>query len=291
MDFPDLGPLLAAAIAEDFGPRRLDLTSACLIPAEAEGVAQFRTRQAGVVAGLPALAGINAALHAGLRIQLHVDDGTAVAAGTVLATVEGPLRGILGLERTALNLLTHLSGVATLTRRFVDAAAGTRARICATRKTHWGFRGLEKYAVVRGGGDPHRMGLFDAMLVKDNHIAHLPPDALAAHLAAAAARARALNPGLQFVMVEVDRLDQFAAVLGADGVDIVMLDNMAPADIRRAVALRDAQAPALQLEISGGVTLERIPMLAATGVDRISVGALTHSAPALDIGLDIGPAA
>lgn len=268
--------LVDLALAEDLGPFG-DRTSRALIPANQIGSAAFVARSAGVVAGLPAAAMVCERL----RFNPHVEDGTSVSRGTRLATVEGSLREIFAAERTALNFLQRLSGVATLTRRFVDAAAGFPARILDTRKTTPGWRLLEKYAVRMGGGTNHRLGLYDGILIKDNHLAGLGGDVqLAVELARAA-------PGNETypVEVEVDTLDQLEAALAARA-DIVLLDNMTPEMMRRAVLRRDAASPDTKLEASGGVTLATIGAIAETGVDRISVGALTHSAPALDIALD-----
>ena len=206
--------------------------------------------------------------------------------GDVVGTLSGSLRGILAVERVLLNLLTHLSGIATLTAAYVAQVAGTSADIYDTRKTIPGLRDLAKYAVACGGGCNHRMGLHDAVLVKDNHIAHIAPAELPGALARMVVAARAAKPRPTFVEIEVDTLDQLRAVLPT-GPDIVLLDNMAPDQLRDAVALRNAAAPGVLLEASGGVTLETVGAIARTGVDRIAVGALTHSAPALDLGLDI----
>jgi nicotinate-nucleotide pyrophosphorylase (carboxylating) len=210
-----------------------------------------------------------------------VEDGAQVGRGTLLAVVAGPLRSILAAERTALNFLQRLSGIATLTRKFVAAAAGTRAKLLDTRKTTPGWRLLEKYAVRCGGGVNHRVGLYDGILIKDNHLAGLGGDV---RRAVEAARTHPGNEGIP-VEVEVDTLDQLEVALAVRA-DIVLLDNMSLDQLRTAVARRDAIAPDVLLEASGGVNLNTVQEIAATGVDRISVGALTHSAVALDIGLD-----
>jgi nicotinate-nucleotide pyrophosphorylase (carboxylating) len=210
-----------------------------------------------------------------------VPDGSPVEPGTMLATIEGSLQSVLASERIALNFLQRLSGVATLTRKFVDAVAGTQAKILDTRKTTPGWRLLEKYAVRCGGGMNHRVGLYGGVLIKDNHLAGLGGDL---KRAVETARAYPGNAGLP-VEVEVDTLAQLEIALGVK-VDIVLLDNMNLDQLRAAVARRNAVAPTTQLEASGGVNLESVKAIAATGVDRISVGALTHSAQALDIGLD-----
>ncbi|NNM24755.1 MAG: carboxylating nicotinate-nucleotide diphosphorylase, partial [Phycisphaerales bacterium] len=211
-------------------------------------------------------------------------------AGETIARMDGSIAVILAAERTVLNLLGRLSGIATLTRRFVDAVAGETAVVCGTRKTTPGWRGLEKYAVRCGGGTLHRIGLYDAALYKDNHLARLGPNPGPA-LAAAIASVRREHP-LRFVQVEADTLDQVRTILQFEPglVDLVLLDNMADAELSASVALRAELAPTILLEASGGVTLARVRAVAATGVDRISVGAVTHSAPALDIGLDLEPA-
>lgn len=283
----DLRALLATAKREDLGEAGLDATGELLIEVGRQGRAAFVARKPGVLAGGAFLPEIAAAFGSSLKLELRLTDGAPLAPGAVIATVAGPLQDILAFERTALNLLGHLSGVASLARQYADAAAGTRARIHDTRKTLPGLRGLQKYAVACGGGHTHRMGLFDAVLVKDNHIAHLQTGELTAFLARTAGKARERFPQVKFVMVEVDTLAQLEAVLAAPGVDLILLDNMDSATLRQAVALRDARAPKIELEASGGVTLDTVRAIAQTGVDRISVGALTHSAANLDIGLDI----
>lgn len=270
--------LIALALAEDLGDRG-DVTSAATIPAEAVGRAAFVARKPGVVAGLHLIPLVAAEVDPALTVDLLAADGASVVPGDRLATIAGPLRGILAAERTALNFVQRLSGVATLTRTYRSAVVGTRARVLDTRKTTPGWRLLEKYAVGMGGGSNHRIGLYDGVLIKDNHLAGLGPDAIRRAVEAA----RELAPSFD-IEVEVDTLDQLAEALAAKA-DIVLLDNM-PADVlRQAVAMRDTAYPSL-LEASGGVNLDTIRGIAETGVDRISVGALTHSAPALDIGLD-----
>ena len=271
--------LVELALAEDFGPTG-DRTSLALIPAEQTASAAFVARTAGVVAGLPAAAMVCEVVGR-LRFEPQADDGERVDRGRVLAVVSGSLRDILAAERTALNFLQRLSGVASLTRKYVDAVAGTRAKVLDTRKTTPGWRHLEKYAVRMGSGTNHRIGLYDGILIKDNHLAGLGGDI---PKAIAAARGYPGNAGLP-VIVEVDTLEQLDAALPCRP-DIVLLDNMTADTMRTAVARRDAVSPGTLLEASGGVNLATIRDIAATGVDRISVGALTHSAPALDIGLD-----
>jgi nicotinate-nucleotide pyrophosphorylase (carboxylating) len=216
-----------------------------------------------------------------LTYEPQVADGTAVEPGTTVATVSGPLRSILAAERTALNFLQRLSGVASLTRKYVDAVAGHRAKILDTRKTTPGWRLLEKYAVRMGGGTNHRIGLFDGILIKDNHLAGIGGDV---QLAVEKARSAPGNDWLP-VEVEVDTLEQLNEALAAKA-DLALLDNMTLDQLREAVRRRDAAAVATKLEASGGVNLATVRDIAATGVDRISIGAITHSAPALDIGLD-----
>jgi nicotinate-nucleotide pyrophosphorylase (carboxylating) len=264
------------------GREALDLTSESTIPAEARGAAVFVARSAGIVAGLPLLPMVAARFGPGATIQTHAHDGDRVAPRSLIARVSGPMRDLLRLERTALNFLQRLSGIATLTERFVSAVASTRAVILDTRKTTPGWRALEKYAVRCGGGQNHRFGLHDAVLIKDNHLAWREgPDAIAV----AIARARkATRPGI-VLEIEVDTLEQLDEALRHRS-DIILVDNLGAEGLAEAVQRRDAVAPDVLLEASGGVNLNTVAALAQTGVDRISVGALTHSAPALDIGLD-----
>ena len=276
--------LLALALEEDLG-KMGDLTARVTIPAEARGAARFVARMPGVVAGLP-MAGLLAdQLGLGGGWTSIIADGRPVDPGTVLARVEGSIRAILAMERTALNVLQRLSGVATLTARFVAEVAGTRATILDTRKTTPGWRILEKYAVRCGGGRNHRLGLHDAVLIKDNHLAWLAAGGDPIGRALEAARAGA--PTGTVIEIEVDDLDQLDRALEC-GPDIVLIDNLGPEALAEAVRRRDARAPGVLLESSGGVTLATVGPLARSGVDRISVGALTHSAPALDVALDFG---
>ena len=272
--------LIRLALAEDLGATG-DRTSLATIQEGTVARAAFVARAAGVVAGLPVAERVCRAVSSALRYSPAVDDGTSVERGTTLATITGPLREILATERTALNFLQRLSGVASLTRKYVEAARGFRARILDTRKTIPGWRLLEKYAVRAGGGTNHRVGLFDAIMIKDNHLAGLGGDVRRAVMAA---RSYPGNAGLP-VEVEVETPGQLEDALAVNA-DIVLLDNMNQDQLRSAVARRDAVAPGTLLEASGGVTLATVRDIAATGVDRISVGALTHSAPALDIALD-----
>ncbi|HJZ56438.1 MAG TPA: carboxylating nicotinate-nucleotide diphosphorylase [Gemmataceae bacterium] len=272
--------LVELALAEDLGPTG-DRTSLALIPADQPGTAAFVARTAGVLAGLPAAELVCSAVDPALRFTPVLANGSTVERGTTLATVAGSLRSILAAERTALNFLQRLSGVASITRQYVEAAAGFRAKILDTRKTTPAWRRLEKYAVRMGGGTNHRIGLFDGILIKDNHLAGLGGDV---RRAVELARSFPGNAGLP-VEVEVDTLEQLEDALAARA-EIVLLDNMTPAQLRAAVRRRDAVSPGTQLEASGGVNLGTVREIASSGVDRISVGALTHSAPALDIALD-----
>jgi nicotinate-nucleotide pyrophosphorylase (carboxylating) len=268
--------VLERALAEDLGVAG-DVTTLATIPAAAVAAADLVTRADGVVAGLPVAAHVFAVVGQGrLRAEFGTADGARVAAGEVLATVRGPVRDVLTAERTALNLLGHLSGVATLTRRWVDAVAGTGTQIRDTRKTLPGLRALQKYAVRCGGGVNHRMSLSDAALVKDNHVA------AAGGVVAAFELVRRAYPGLP-LEVEVDTLEQARAVLDA-GADLVLLDNMGPDELRAAVEYAAGRA---KLEASGGLLLQHARAVAETGVDYLAIGALTHSAAQLDIGLDL----
>jgi nicotinate-nucleotide pyrophosphorylase (carboxylating) len=264
------------ALAEDLGPAG-DVTTLATVPIDATATARFVARQPGVVAGLDVAAATFELVGDGhLRMDYATRDGARVTAGEVLATVDGPLAAILTGERTALNFLGHLSGIATLTRRWVDAVEGTGARIRDTRKTMPGLRALEKYAVVCGGGENHRMSLSDAALVKDNHVV------AAGGVVPAFEQVRARYPGLS-IEIEVDTVAQAREVIDA-GADLVLLDNMSLDDMREAVAYSAGRA---KLEASGGLALENARAVAETGVDYLAVGALTHSAPVLDIGLDL----
>lgn len=279
---PDLmiEPVVRMALAEDLG-RAGDVTAMACIPEDARMKAAFVARKPGVLAGIDAVRLAVLAMDSEAAVDVRLKDGTAFQAGAVLAVVEARARAFLSAERTALNLVGRLSGVATLTRTYVEAVAGTRARIADTRKTTPGLRALEKHAVACGGGMNHRFGLDDAILIKDNHVA------VCGGVAEAVRRARAFAPHLMKVEVEVDGLDQLDQVLALidEGAapDVVMLDNFSLADLRAAVG---RVAGRIMLEASGGVDLSTVRAIAETGVDVISVGALTHSAPVLDIGLD-----
>lgn len=282
-----LDRLLAIARDEDIGAAG-DVTTRSIIDPRTPGHARLVAREAGVVSGLAATDAIARSFEIALSIDADVEDGGACAAGQTIARVDASLSDILLVERTLLNLVGRMSGIATTTRRYVDLVQGTNARICATRKTTPGLRHLEKYAVRCGGGWLHRIGLYDAVLYKDNHVATVPEGGLADALAPAirAVRAKA-SPA--FVEVEVDTIPQLRDVLRLeDGlVDTVLLDNMTTPEVRDAVAIRDEIAPAVLLEASGGVNEATVREIAETGVERISVGALTHSAVSLDLGLDV----
>jgi nicotinate-nucleotide pyrophosphorylase (carboxylating) len=269
-----------------------DITSDACIDPSRTGRAEMSARTPGVIAGLACIPELIEVFAPGCRFTPLVQDGASVGANSALGVLEGPLDEVLGLERTLLNLVSRLSGVATRTSEFRRAMGEGRANLYDTRKTTPGLRVLEKYAVRCGGGLCHRIGLFDAVLIKDNHLAGVATGELASYVKAAAERARSL-PGHMppsFIEVEVDTLEQLAAILTLPPgtVDIVLLDNMGPAQLRDAAGMRDRGNPRLQLEASGGVNLATIGDIARTGVDRISVGGLTHAAVSLDIGLDIG---
>lgn len=276
-----------AASAQSLG----DVTTAACIEPHITARANIVARAPGVIAGLAALTDLLRTLAPACSATLHVADGRRVHANTNLCDLIGPLDEMLEFERTTLNLLSRLSGIATRTAQFVAAIPpGSRARLYDTRKTTPGLRVLEKYAVRCGGGFCHRIGLYDAVLIKDNHIAGVPIHKLADTIQSAAARARTIaQHPLQFIEVEVDSLDQFAELLKLppNTIDIVLLDNMGPPQLREAAVLRDAKNPTLQLEASGGITLATLADIANTGVDRISTGSITHSAVALDLAMDV----
>jgi nicotinate-nucleotide pyrophosphorylase (carboxylating) len=282
LDPVDTEQIVRGALDEDFryGP---DATSAATAPAGQQAVAEVVARQPGVLAGLPVALAVLAA--AGLAPSAATPlraDGEQVGPGIAVLRIRGPLREMLGAERTLLNFLTHLSGIATATRAWVDILAGTGAVLRDTRKTTPGLRQLEKYAVRCGGGVNHRMGLGDAALVKDNHVA------AAGGITAAIRAVQAAAPGLP-LEVECDSVAQVEEALAA-GAELILLDNMSLAGLRAAVAVAGGY-PAARLEASGGLRLGQASAVAATGVHYLSVGALTHSAPALDLGLDLRPAA
>ena len=270
--------LVQVALSEDLGDG-VDVTSLATVPFDLEGVADFTARASGVVAGLPVVrAVLEVVTDDSVVISQHVQDGAAVSAGDVLLTARALVRALLTAERTALNILCHLSGIATMTRRWVDEVQGTRAQILDTRKTNPGLRALEKYAVRCGGGTNKRMGLYDAALIKDNHV-------LAAGGVAEAFRAvRELFPDVE-VQVECDTVEQVKEAVEV-GASFLLLDNMSLEDLRASVDLVAGRA---ELEATGGLTLDRARAVAETGVDYLSVGGLTHSAPVLDIGVDLRP--
>jgi nicotinate-nucleotide pyrophosphorylase (carboxylating) len=282
VDPDEVAALVRRAVAEDL-MGGVDVTSTATIDDDQRSTATFGARGPGVVAGLPVAAAVVETVcgDRASAFRTFVADGSPVEAGTKLAEVEAPTRLLLTAERTALNLLCHLSGVATATRRWVDALDGTNAVVRDTRKTMPGLRSLEKYAVRCGGGTNHRMGLSDMALVKDNHVA------AAGGIAEAYRRVRALAATIP-VEIEVDTLDGLREAIEV-GADEVLIDNFTPEEMRRAVALRDELNPAVRLEASGGLTIESARAVAETGVDAIAVGELTHSARVLDIGLDLRP--
>ncbi|WP_022720256.1 carboxylating nicotinate-nucleotide diphosphorylase [Rhodopseudomonas sp. B29] len=265
------------ALDEDFG-RAGDITSVATIPETTQAHAVMVARQAGVIAGLPLALETFRQLSPDIHVVPHVRDGDAVAAGINVLTISGPARAVLGGERTALNFVGRLSGIATLTADYVRHTAGSKLRICCTRKTTPGLRALEKYAVRCGGGFNHRFGLDDAVLIKDNHIA------VAGGIRPVLEAARAKIGHLVKVEIEVDTLDQLREVLVTGMADVVLLDNMDLATLKQAVEI---SAGRVVLEASGGVTVESIRHIAQTGVDYASSGALTHSAPNFDVALDI----
>jgi nicotinate-nucleotide pyrophosphorylase (carboxylating) len=288
----DLTEILRLAIREDLD-RSVDLTTMAIVPPGVSGSASLISRSHGVAAGIDLIDEMLAELDAKIQWDQRVGDGEAIEPGQVLSILSGDARDLLTCERTILNVICRLSGVASLTRRYVDAVQGTKARVYDTRKTTPGWRRLEKYAVRCGGGHNHRLGLYDGILIKDNHLA-----------SRAAANGELLDPGQAVAMakefvasgavkfehppmieIEIDRVGQLESALRA-GPNIILLDNMSCELLSQCVAIRDTLASEVELEASGGVNLGTIGGIAATGVDRISVGALTHSAPVHDIGLD-----
>jgi nicotinate-nucleotide pyrophosphorylase (carboxylating) len=275
-----LSPLIideavARALREDFGDAG-DITTNATIPANAQAKAVIAARKSGVVAGVDAARAAFRLTDPAIAVSIEKDDGARVNKGDIILSIAGPARGILSAERVALNFMGHLSGVATATAALVDAVAGTNAKIVCTRKTTPGLRALEKHAVRCGGGHNHRFGLYDAVMIKDNHIV------AAGGIAKALAAARAAVGHMVKIEIEVDGLGQFEEAL-ANGADVVLLDNMAPADLKRAVELNKGRAV---LEASGNVTIDTVRAIAESGVDMISSGWITHSAPNLDLGLD-----
>ena len=281
--------LIRLSAEEDLGPHG-DITSS-LLPASSKSMrVAVVARQAGVLAGggilsvlLDVLCGVDRIKQVGL-----LSDGVQLQPGTQVCRLQGPADALLAAERTILNFLQRLCGVATLTRRYVDQIGEFKAKIYDTRKTVPGWRDLDKYAVACGGGCNHRRGLHDAVLIKDNHLAGIPEADLAATVTKMVRAAAQLSPAPHFLEVEVDTLEQFSAILPIDGIDVILLDNFSPDDMARAVELRRAagREKPVQLEASGGITLDTVSRIARTGVDRIAVGAITHAAAALDLGFD-----
>jgi nicotinate-nucleotide pyrophosphorylase (carboxylating) len=274
--------LIECALSEDIGGG--DVTSLYFVPADRSARAFMTVRREGVVSGVDIAARIFSRVDPGLEVEVLISDGSRVSEGALLMRIEGRARSILTAERTALNFIQKLSGVATLTAEYVEAVKGTQARILDTRKTTPAYRMLEKQAVVHGGGTNQRMGLYDRVMLKDNHL--VAEGGLEA-IQAVIRRVKADKPGIE-VELEADDIAQVRGFLTMDGVDHILLDNMSLDELREAVELR-AERVTPMLEASGGVTLDTVYEIARTGVDFISVGAITHSAPALDIGLDFTP--
>jgi nicotinate-nucleotide pyrophosphorylase (carboxylating) len=288
-----LHDLIELAKREDLGGD--DVTSRLMVPENAVGVGTLVQKEVGIACGLPIVEMVCRCFDERLKVEqipgfhLEIIEGRfSDARSAPLLRVRGPMRSLLSAERTILNFLQHLSGVATQTYRFVRRTEGTSAKIYDTRKTIPGLRLLDKYAVRCGGGMNHRAGLFDMLLIKDNHIAPIALKDLAAYLSGVVARSRAEAPE-RFIEVEVDNMDQLRQVLKVDGIDVILLDNMDCPNMAAAVELRDRaqKRGKTALEASGGVTLETVRSIALTGVERIAVGAITHSAPGLDIGMDV----
>ena len=291
--YENLRELIHLAKREDLGSD--DVTSRLTVPEGKIGVATLLQKEVGVVCGLPIVEMVCRTYDERLRVELipgfHVEviEGRfSDARTTPLLRIRGPVRSLLSAERVLLNFLQRMSGVATQTQRYVRRIAGTSSKIYDTRKTIPGFRALDKYAVVSGGGYNHRMGLYDGLLIKDNHLASLAHNDLVGYLTGIVRTCHAEDPS-RLIEIEVDTLDQLKEVLKVDGVDVILLDNMDCPKMEQAVHLRDqlGRKGRVELEASGGVTLETVRSIASTGVERISVGALTHSAAALDISLEI----
>ena len=291
----ELRDLILLAKAEDLGPLGDDVTSRLLIPETAVSVGTLYQKEVGVVCGLPIVEMVCRAYDERLRVELIPGFHMEIIEGrfsdqrkTPLLRMRGPLRSLLAAERVVLNFLQRMSGVATLTQRFVKRVEGTSAKIYDTRKTIPGWRALDKYAVRAGGGMNHRVGLYDGLLVKDNHLAVIAVKDLVAFLQPIVNKSRA-EADTRLIEIEVDTLEQLREVLKVEGTDVILLDNMDCPRMELAVDLRNkaGKKGKIALEASGGVTLEMVRMIAQTGVDRIAIGALTHSVPALDIGLDV----
>lgn len=276
---PSARETIRRALAEDLGDG--DITSEAFVPDAHRAHAQIIAKENLILAGTETAAEVFRLVDPAITVALHKSDGARLASGDVVLSAGGPTRSLLAAERTALNFLQQLSGIATLTREFVDAVGGTKAVILDTRKTTPGLREFERTAVVAGGGVNHRFGLFDQILAKDNHLA-VTGDA--AGLQAAIDRARAKKPGVA-VEIEADTLDQVRMLCGLHGINIILLDNMTNEQLREAVGIRGAKK--ILLEASGGVNLQTVRAIAETGVDCISVGALTHSARAVDLSMEI----
>jgi nicotinate-nucleotide pyrophosphorylase (carboxylating) len=290
-----LRTLIELAKAEDLGPAGDDVTSRLTVAEGTIGVATLLQKEVGIACGLPIVEMICRAYDERLRVEqipgfhMEIIEGRfSDARVTPLLRVRGPMRSLLAAERVILNFLQRMSGVATLTHRYVRRVAGTSAKIYDTRKTIPGFRALDKYAVVAGGGFNLRIGLYDGLLVKDNHLASFPLKELAAKMQPIVNQCRSEDAS-RLVEIEVDTIEQLREVLKIDGVGVILLDNMDCPKMELAVDLRNkaGKKGAIELEASGGVTLETVRSVAQTGVERIAIGALTHSAPAMDIGLDV----
>jgi len=276
---PSARETIAHALAEDLGPG--DITSECFIPADHRSTARIVAKENAVLAGTEVAAEVFRQVDPTIEVTLLKNDSDTISPGNLILTATGPTRTLLSAERTALNFLQRLSGIATLTRRFVDAVSGTKAVILDTRKTTPGLREFERLAVRAGGGTNHRFGLFDRVLAKDNHLA-ITGDAAALQRAIDDAKKRA--PEI-LIEIEADTLDQVRLLCDLRSIDIILLDNMSNNELREAVQIRGEKK--IQLEASGGVTLETVAAIAATGIDQISIGALTHSARAIDLSMEL----
>lgn len=291
----ELKDLIQLARREDMGPAGDDVTSRLTLPAEQIGVGTLLQKDVGVVCGLPIIEMVCRAYDERLRVEMIPGFHMEIIEGrfsdqrtTPLLRIRGPVRSLLSAERVILNFVQHMSGVATQTQRFVRRIAGTRAKIYDTRKTRPGFRSLDKYAVRCGGGFNHRIGLYDGILAKDNHVAGVAARDLKDWATRLVAQSRAEDPS-RLIEIEVTNLEQFQELLKVEGIHVILLDNMDCPRMESAVQMRDAagRQGQLELEASGGVTLETVRPIAMTGVERIAVGAITHSAPALDVSLEI----
>jgi nicotinate-nucleotide pyrophosphorylase (carboxylating) len=289
----EIKELIQLARREDMGVANDDVTSRLLIKPDTIGVATLLQKSVGIACGLPIVEHVCRAYDERLRVELipgfHMEliEGRYSDANVApLLRIRGPMQALLSAERVVLNFLQRMSGVATLTNRYARRVEGTQARIYDTRKTIPGWRALDKYAVRTGGGYNHRIGLYDGLLVKDNHLSGLPLKELSGFLGGIVSRSRAESSS-RLIEVEVDTLDQLREVMKVDGIDVVLLDNMDCPRMQQAVEMRDRAGKKFEFEASGGVTLETVRSIALTGVERIAVGAITHSAPALDIGMDV----